>query len=205
MAHIPAGTYLSGHEPSPVWLPAYHIDVYPVTNNDYDRFISATGHPTPAHWIDGHCPDNIRDHPVVFVTWHDADAYAAWTGKRLPTSQQWEKAARGADGQTYPWGSTSSPAKCNVRESGSRTTTPVTRYHSGASAYGVYDLCGNAWEWCDTTSEPDRRELKGSAFTSSFSRAAPSFFNDANTDMRDDDTGFRCATATTVVLHPART
>lgn len=86
------------------------------------------------------------------------------------------------------------PAKCNVREGGIGNTTPVSRYHSGVSAYGVYDLCGNVWEWCSTESTPDRRELKGSAFTSPFFRATPSTFNDASTDMSDDDTGFRCVT-----------
>ncbi|WP_229332463.1 SUMF1/EgtB/PvdO family nonheme iron enzyme [Streptomyces sp. UNOC14_S4] len=130
------------------------------------------------------------------VTWHDAEAYAAWAGKALPSSQQWEKSARGPMGDAYPWGNGATAAKCNVRESGIGHTTPVSRYQSGASPFGVYDLCGNVWEWCSTPTKHDRFELKGSAFTSRFDRAAPSSFNDASADMQDEDTGFRCVTAT---------
>lgn len=194
MALVEAGVYLTGENDEPVFLPAFYIDVFPTTNADYSRFIAATGHPAPQHWDDGKPPAESNDHPVVFVTWKDAAAYASWSAKSLPTSQQWEKAARGARGDVYPWGSQRTPAKCNVRESGLRATTPVNRYHSGVSPYGVYDMCGNTWEWCSTESEPDRYELKGSAFTSPFMRAAPAIFNDASSEMLDDDTGFRCAT-----------
>lgn len=192
MALVEAGTFLSGEDNKPIWLSAFYIDVFPVTNNDFARFVAATGHQAPQHWNKGKCPDSILDHPVVFVTWHDAAAYASWAGKELPTAQQWEKAARGARGDTYPWGSQPTPAKCNSRESGIGSTTPVSRYHSGVSPYGVYDLCGNTWEWCATRSDPGRYELKAGAWTSPFSRATPAVFNDAAAEMLDDDTGFRC-------------
>ncbi|GAB7032575.1 SUMF1/EgtB/PvdO family nonheme iron enzyme [Streptomyces sp. NPDC021749] len=195
MIAVEEGIYLSGAANTPSWLPAFFIDIYPVTNADYFRFTDATGHPAPRHWgRDGHCPDSIFDHPVVWITWRDANAYATWAGKSLPTSEQWEKAARGAKGSAYPWGDAATAAKCNVQESGIGHTTPVSRYHSGVSAFGVYDLCGNTWEWCTTESEPGRRVLKGSAFTSPFIRADPAAFNDASETMSDNDTGFRCIT-----------
>src|SRR5690606_11206539 len=102
----------------PVWLPTYYIDVYPVSNAEYARFLAATGHNAPRHWKDGQPPPGKDDHPVVFVTWKDANAYAQWAGKKLPISQQWEKAARGTRGNVYPWGDQPTPAKCNVRENG---------------------------------------------------------------------------------------
>ena len=195
MTLVEAGVFLSGTDNDPVFLPAYYIDVFPTTNADYARFVAATGHTAPQHWTkDGTAPDALMNHPVVFVTWNDASAYATWAAKSVPTSQQWEKAARGTRGDVYPWGSQLTPAKCNVREGGIRATTPVDRYHSGASPYEVYDMCGNTWEWLSTESKPGRYELKGSAFTSPFSRATPSTFNDASADMLDDDTGFRCTT-----------
>ncbi|MGH4022423.1 MAG: SUMF1/EgtB/PvdO family nonheme iron enzyme [Pseudonocardiaceae bacterium] len=192
---VDAGVFLTGPSNEPVWLPAFYIDIHPTSNADYARFVAATGHHPPPHWTNGHCPDDLRDHPVVFVTWHDAHAYNQWAGKSLPSSHQWEKAARGTRGNVYPWGNQPTPAKCNVRGSGRGTTTPGDCYRSGVSPYGVYDLCGNVWEWCATETEPGRHELKGSAFTSPFDRATPSAFNDASADMHDDDTGFRCVTS----------
>ena len=84
---------------------------------------------------------------MVFVTWNDATAYAEWAGKSLPSGQQWEKAARGTRGTAYPWGDQTTPAKCNVRENGVGSTTAVDCYQSGVSPYGVFDMCGNIWEW----------------------------------------------------------
>ena len=192
MVLVDAGSYPSGINKQPIWLPTFYIDVFPVTNREYARFTAATGHQPPDHWPRGKCPDLIFDHPVTFVTWHDATAYASWAGKSLPTAQQWEKSARGTRGDTYPWGNQQTPAKCNVRESAIGATTPVNRYHSGVSPFGIYDLCGNVWEWCSSRTEEGRYELKGGAFTSPFVRAAPQLFNDASSTMLDDDTGFRC-------------
>jgi hypothetical protein len=201
MAKIEGSVFLSGPGNEPVWVPGFYIDVYPVTNAEYARFIAATGHTPPQHWTDGQYPEDLGDHPVVFVAWHDAAAYAGWARKSLPSGQQWEKAARGTRGTVYPWGDQPTPAKCNVRENGVVSTTAVDTYQSGVSPYGMFDMCGNVWEWCSTETKPGRRELKGGAWTSPLLRATPSSFNDAAESMHDDDTGFRCAVTTETLHH----
>ncbi|MDX3024925.1 SUMF1/EgtB/PvdO family nonheme iron enzyme [Streptomyces acidiscabies] len=192
MAFIEEGIYLSGTNNLSVWMGSFLMDVYPTTNQDYERFVTATGHRPPQHWPGGRCPVTLASHPVVWVTWHDATAYARWAGKTLPTTRQWEKAARGPRGRIYPWGNELTAAKVNTSESGIDATTPVSRYQSGVSPYGVFDLCGNTWEWCSTEEEVGRYHLKGSAFTSPFQLAAPALENAADATMKDNDTGFRC-------------
>lgn len=88
MTLIRGGEFLCGPDNTPVELPDYRIDVYPTTNQDYARFVAATGYERPQHWNGHTCPDALLNHPVVFVTWHDAVAYAQWAGKALPTSEQ---------------------------------------------------------------------------------------------------------------------
>lgn len=193
MAYVPAGVFPSGDRGTPIWLAAFYIDVYPVTNLEYQNFVAATGHRTPTHWDGGVPPAEKANHPVVHVSHTDSAAYATWAGKYLPSALQWEKAARGEAGYRYPWGNQATHAKCNTRESRIEQTTPVNCYHSGTSIYGVYDLAGNVWEWCSTETTPGRRILKGSAFTSPFIMAEAAAVNDASTEMSDDDTGFRCA------------
>lgn len=192
MAKIAEGVFLSGADDDPAWVDDFYIDAFPTTNADYARFCAAAGHPPPRQWGGGRCPRELYNHPVVEVSWQDASRYAEWAGKALPSSHQWEKAARGTTGTTYPWGDQRTAAKCNVRETGIGKTTPVSRFHSGVSPYGVYDMVGNVWEWCSTTTSVGRNELKGSAWTSPLFRGEPAACNDANDFMQDDDTGFRC-------------
>ncbi|MFF8918334.1 formylglycine-generating enzyme family protein [Streptomyces sp. NPDC015032] len=113
MAHVSEGIFLSGEDDDPVWVDEFYIDTFPTTNADYARFCAATRHPAPEHWENGRCPRNLYDHPVVHVTWRDAHAYAMWAGKSLPTAGQWEKAARGTAGRTFPWGG--SEDRCKVQ------------------------------------------------------------------------------------------
>jgi formylglycine-generating enzyme required for sulfatase activity len=112
--------------------------------------------------------DQIQDHPVVQVSWRDAIAYCEWLNKdlaglenprglvvRLPTEAEWEKAARGEYGKEYPWGDEFDASKCNTSESGIGTTTPVGKFSpQGDSPYGVADMSGNVWEWCQSKSKP---------------------------------------------------
>ena len=125
MVFVPAGEFLFGPDLEKVAVVAFYIDRFPVTNAEYKVFVEATRHEHPAHWRRGTWPEGKADHPVVQVTWESAAAYAVWAGKRLPTEQEWEKAARGVDGRRWPWGNAFDPRRCNTSSDG---TTPVGRY-----------------------------------------------------------------------------
>jgi formylglycine-generating enzyme required for sulfatase activity len=122
MVLIPAGSFLMGTDTRlpdegpqhRVTLPPYYIDVYEVTNLQYKKFNDATNGRSPAHWRNRTFPKGKADHPVVFVTWDNANEYCRWAGKRLPTDQEWEKAARGTDGRMFPWGDEFSTLKANT-------------------------------------------------------------------------------------------
>ncbi len=163
-------------------LPAYYVARYPVTHAQYWAFVQATGHklPTaeadyerPYEWITGQPPGHLLNHPVVLVTWYDAQAYCAWLTEqlrawegipglltsrlceqdwqvRLPTEAEWEKAARGTDGRIFPWGNQADPSRANYADTGIGATSVVGCFPAGSSPYGVLDLSGNVWEWCQT-------------------------------------------------------
>jgi iron(II)-dependent oxidoreductase len=152
MVLVPAGEFLMGSNdldmekpPHRVYLDGFYIDKYAVTNALYERFMRATSRQQPSFWTDS--TFNGPTQPVVGVTWHDADAYCRWAGKRLPTEAEWEKAARGTDGRKYPWGDQWDPSRANSAESKLGKTTPVGSYPSGASPYGALDMAGNVWQW----------------------------------------------------------
>jgi formylglycine-generating enzyme required for sulfatase activity len=200
MALVPTGVSPLGEQPKPVWLDGFFIDVYPVTNVDYRRFITSTGHPPPQLWADRPEIPTTADRPVVGVTWHDAAAYALWAGKQLATGPQWEKAARGPAGHSYPWGDFPSDRHSNVRESRIRTTTSVTWYGNGASTYGVYDLCGNVAEWCTTSSSPAAPQVRGGGFNTRAAQAKPTSARARPADGAYNDVGFRCIVSLSAAL-----
>jgi formylglycine-generating enzyme required for sulfatase activity len=150
-----------------VRLDAYYLDVYEVTTALFGKFMQAAGHAEPSYWpllrqISG------DDRPVMGVDWNDADAYCRYYGKRLPTEAEWEKAARGTDGRTYPWGNkepTNTLANFgqqwapNINYYIDRIV-PVGRYEGGKSPYGVHDMAGNVSEW--TADWYDKRYYAGS-------------------------------------------
>lgn len=144
-----------------VFLPAYEIGKYPVTNAEYHLFIWNTGYRVPKGWIGFRHPESLANHPVVGVSRLDALAYIEWlngeTGAqfRLPSEAEWEKAARGEDDRLYPWGNEFDPWRCNTSEAGKRGTTPVGEYApSGDSPWGCCDMAGNVWEWTASQMKP---------------------------------------------------
>ena len=137
-------------------LDEYYIARTPITNAQYRRFIEATGHGAPSYWDDKRF--NQPNQPVVGVSWYDAMAYCKWAGLRLPTEREWEKAARGTDGRSWPWGNDPPNEKrCNFNKNVG-ATTDVGSYPDGASPYGCLDMAGNAWEWCATKWRESYRE-----------------------------------------------
>ncbi len=164
MVLVPAGEFLMGSTENDghsdelpqhrLSLDTFHIGAYPVTNGQYARFVAATEQRPPVHWQGNSPPPWLENHPVVNVSWHDAQAYCRWRSQtegqvyRLPTEAEWEKAARGADGRIYPWGNDWDPSRCNSHKGrGDWTTTPSGMYAAGVSPYDCQDMAGNVWEW----------------------------------------------------------
>ena len=170
MVLIPAGEFQMGSNSEgsnekpihSVYIDAFYMDEYEVTNAEYAAFLNAKGKHTESgktwlyigstrariEYVAGvyRAKGGYENHPVTFVTWYGAMAYAAWAGKRLPTEAEWEKAARGnLVGLTYPWGNTIDSSKANYGGN-IGDTTAVGKYT--ANGYGLYDMAGNVWEWC---------------------------------------------------------
>jgi len=235
MVLVPAGEFIMGTDDRlpdegpqhKVYLPAYYIDIYEVTNLQYKQFNDATHRRSPTHFRNRTFPEGKADHPVTYVSWEDADAYCRWAKKRLPTDQEWEKAARGTDGRMFPWGGEFDVKKANTpirwQQIGSfGDTTPVGAFENGKSPYGLYDTTGNVWEWTASwyqaypnnkvASESYGTRYKtlkgGSWFDCSFYKCGISapVFNRAffATRTKNDSFGFRCAGDVATNSSPAK-
>jgi formylglycine-generating enzyme required for sulfatase activity len=215
MVLVPAGKFLTdtgGGAPFEVDLPAYYVGVHPVTNAQYTRFVAETGHSHPGNrfWQES----GKMNHPVVDVSWDDATAYCQWAGLRLPMELEWEKATRGLDGRSHPWGKHWNPSRCrNEGNKRGETTAGVWSYGQGGSPFGGLQLSGNVWEWCTdwydhnaytryrqgnlaAPSSGQSRVIRGG----SWGNAYPGCFvaSRRNIDSPDDhcgDSGFRCVMA----------
>jgi serine/threonine protein kinase/formylglycine-generating enzyme required for sulfatase activity len=225
MIYIPGGEFKVGRADGEVneqpvhtvILAPFYIDRTEVTNEDYAKFIEATGYLLPPSWQGQRYPAGTDKLPVTDVTWEDANEYAKWAAKRLPTEAEWELAARGSEGQLYPWGNAWQEDVANVAkdEKEQRQLAPVGTFLRGQSFYGVLDLVGNAWEWTasdyqgynGTTLElpADYRNLKvirGCSFgctvkqaTATYRRGWPGTRQDWPDGVSPNytQTGFRCA------------
>jgi formylglycine-generating enzyme required for sulfatase activity/serine/threonine protein kinase len=166
MRLVPAGSFTMGSDSGnadekpahTVTLDDYYMDVYEVTNSLYAACVDA-GECTPPHNAGSHTRPNYfrnsvyMNFPVVYVDWNQAKTYCKWRGADLPTEAQWEKAARGTDGRTYPWGNAAPSYQLNSSVNNG-DTTEVGSYESGKSPYGMYDMAGNVWEWVNDWYDP---------------------------------------------------
>ena len=222
-----------------VFLNAYYIDKYEVTNSKFYKFIKDGGYEkrdlwtddgwnwkeknsitAPNWWNNGessnykgsiHYPEN----PITGISWYEADAYARWAGKSLPTEAQWEKAARGdKPGYIYPWGDedpncTYANFCIEKHDFCFGSTAPVGSYKEGVSPHGLYDMSGNVWEWCKDWHNPDfyanspyenpectkpgtRKIMRGGAWLNEKSFINSTFRQKAKPELRNYFTGFRC-------------
>lgn len=204
-----------------VTLEAYLIDLFPVTQAQFAEFVDATNALAPTIdeaawkaqgfvqdyatevarfvWRDGRPPPQREDHPVVLVTWTEADAYCRWRGelvghaRRLPTAHELEKAARGDKGVIYPWGNTFEPARLNSAVDGPRDTVPVGSNLEGASPYGVLGVAGNVFQWTSTPFPPDEMTVKGSAWDDFAGVGRGASAHGRPKSARHVIVGFRCA------------
>lgn len=197
-----------------VYLKAFFIDKYEVSNALYKKFIETTGHRKPKYWDDGRF--NAPGQPVVGVNYDDAAAFARWAGKRLPTEAEWEKAARGKDQRIWPWGNKWAADKedpyANIygEDDGYEFTAPVDSYTPGASQYGALNMAGNVWEWCADRYDKDyylnsslfnpkgpskgtMRVLRGGSWVNKAGSIQTTKRIRNYPDVRTDFYGFRCA------------
>jgi formylglycine-generating enzyme required for sulfatase activity len=213
MVYVPGGEFIMGsaggddfeRPPHRVSVQPFFIDLYEVTRADYALFVEQTGHSPPPGWVGALPPAGTARWPVTHVSWHDAVAYAEWAGRRLPTEEEWEFAARGTDGRTYPWGEGWQAGMANAGGVGGGGLADVGSF-KGSSPFGAYDMVGNAWEW--TASPPsaypggpapalkpgDFRVIRGGSWSTPKEQATTTYRGYLERGSGDTDkTGFRCA------------
>lgn len=194
---IPAGKVLSGEDKVTKNLPAFQIAKFPVTNQQYTHFLAANPQfPAPSNWIERSYPVGKERHPVTGVSLYDAVAFCEWLGCRLPSEEEWERAARGDDARTYPWGEDWVDGRyCNNWDAQIGGTTPVDKYPDGVSPFKVWDMLGNVWEWTASPYQgPFLHILRGGSWRLFSKYNIRVTHRDWLTlDDSRDDLGFRCA------------
>jgi serine/threonine-protein kinase len=219
MVFIPGGAFLMGRNGGDeyerpehqVTVAPFFLDKFEVTCEEYQKFVDETGHRPPPSWTKGRFSEGEGRLPVTGVSWDDATAFALWAGKRLPTEEEWEFAARGTNGRLYPWGNQWIENTANVASAGYGKPVEVGSFAGSASPFGIHDMIGNVWEWTgseihsypggkiqeDGLSAADRARLKvirGGCFLSGPSEASTTYRMGYAARGRDySQTGFRCA------------
>ena len=210
MVLIPAGEFsmgsyegLDSEKPvHTVYLDVFYMDKYEVTNEQYKKFMDATTHKAP-YWLND-SKYNATHQPVIGITWEDATAYAMWAGKRLPTEEEWEKAARGGlEWKLYTWGNDWPPPKNSgnfAYDDGYAYTAPVGKFTP--NGYGLYDMAGNVKEWCTdwyskdyyaNSPKDNARIVRGGSHSASEATLLRVSYRDANSpNAAYTDLGFRC-------------
>jgi formylglycine-generating enzyme required for sulfatase activity len=185
-----------------IHLPAFRIGKTPVTNRQFAEFVGKTGYRTTAEhngettiWR-SHLAER-PDHPVVYVSGHDGEAFGKWSGFSLPTLDQWRRAYRGDDRRIYPWGDEFEVSRCNTAESRQGLqTTPVEMFVTGKAPYGCFDMVGNVEEWTLSVADQDRIILGGSWCMSCELYGIPVTRRLARLGFYAPDLGFRCVDRT---------
>lgn len=206
MVLVPKGRFLFGPNNTAAELPDFYIDRTEVTNRAYSRYCAARKMPKPK---------GNHDIPVTNVTFNEAQSFCEWADKRLPSMEQWQKAARGTDGRLYPWGNDADAARANVvRASGlKKALLPVGSFPEGASPYGALNMAGNVWEYVLGTRNPVPQSIAmfrnlvkppcsvngewvrvvGGSYLEPISNAVSNDFMEVPACYRSADYGFRCA------------
>ncbi|MEW6324722.1 MAG: formylglycine-generating enzyme family protein [Nitrospirota bacterium] len=230
MVRVPAGAFWMGNngrgadgpgdeDEQPlhrVTVDTFWIDVYETTNAMYKAFVDAMGQKPPKHWQNDVYPPGKANHPVIYISWHEAKSFCEWAGKRLPTEQEWEKAARGTDKRVFPWGNEIDMMKANTPQrwlalNQKGDTMPVGSFEAGQSPYGLYDMSGNVYEWVADWYLPypgnqypnqhygnKNKIVRGGSWYDCLSYgcglSAPTYNRSRfNPDIRNKGFGFRCA------------
>lgn len=221
MISVPAGEFVMGSEeggfdekpPRRVYVDAFEINRYEVTQYDYAEFVRATGHRSPlSRYLKNIESFNDQNQPVVYVTWEDAEAFCRWKGGRLPTEAEWERASKGTDAAAWPWGSEPKPIFANFLGADDQIhyTAAVGSFEHDKSPYQIYDMAGNVREWVQDwydehyyrrapnrnpkgPEQGDMKTLRGGSWNDSAVSGRTSARMKMFPDYRDTTVGFRCA------------
>lgn len=200
MILVPGGEFIygEGDDRRRLTLPSFYMDKYEVTTKRYLAFQKATDRKEPFKPNELIRPDD-GDRPIIGVDWQDAEDYCRHYGERLPTEEEWEKAARGADGRAYPWGNhepthdlASYDWDAKQRWQGYDHLSPVGAHEAGKSPYGIYDLAGSVTEWTSSDYDRESKVVRGGSWISHPSALRSAHRRGVIASYRLNSLGFRC-------------